>query len=69
MLRMIIEAITAVGQAVAQVFGFANKRTDLKNQPDVQKAKAAQSELDAEAAETRAVAERDLEQTRKNLAE
>jgi hypothetical protein len=40
-----------------------------KNAPDVKVAKEAQDEIDAVDAETRAVAEHDIETIRKNLAE
>ena len=59
--------ITAIFSFLAQSLGFINKRTDLKNQPDVKKAAILQSEQDKNASIIKAIEEKNVEQIRKNL--
>lgn len=61
--------LSAIFRAVAELFGFANRRTDLKNAPDVRKAAVNQSEADAVAKETKAVTAQDVDAIRKGLAD
>jgi hypothetical protein len=56
-------------RAVAEVFGFVNKRTDLKNQPAVVKAAEANQENRAVDESAKAVKERNEDQIRKELSE
>jgi hypothetical protein len=65
----IIACITAVGRAVAEVFGYASKRTDLKNAADVKQAAKAQENVDDKTRIEKAVANRDLESLRNDLGE
>jgi len=64
-----MSSVGEVGRAVAEVFGFVNKRTDLKNAPDVKEAAQKQAEADAAAAETRAVEQRNIDKIRENISE
>lgn len=66
---MILEAITAIGKAIAESMGFANKRTDLKNQSDVKAAKSSQDEQDEVAKDVNATSSNDLEEMRKRASE
>lgn len=61
--------ITEIFRAVAEAFGFVNRRTDLKNAPDVKAAKVAQDQQDQHAGNVKAVAARDIEEVRRRAAE
>lgn len=63
------QTITAFFTAVGQVFGFVNKRTELKNAPDVRQAAIGQNEADRKNAIEGHVAKKDLAATRADLAE
>lgn len=54
---------------LAETMGFVNKRTDLKNAPDVREAKVAQDEVDRKNKIESDVAKKNLEETRKDIAE
>ena len=64
-----MSSVGEVARAVAEFFGFVNKRTDLKNAPDVKEAAQKQAEADAAAAETRAVEQRNIDKIRENISE
>jgi hypothetical protein len=64
-----METIAAFFKAVAAVFGFVNKRTDLKNSPEVQAAAKAQDNVNTRNQYENAVAKKDVADTRNNLAE
>ncbi len=66
---MILESITAFFQAIGQVMGFVNKRTDLKNAPDVRAAQVGQDEVDRKNKVEADVAKKNVEQTREDIAE
>lgn len=61
--------ITAIFNAIASAFGFATQRDAEKNTAPVQAAKAAQAELDQQAAEAKATAQQNLAKSRDELAE
>ena len=61
--------LTAFFGSLKEIFGFANKRTDLKNAPDVRNRAKANAETSAVAATTKAVATNNTEQLRNELAE
>lgn len=54
---------------VAEALGFVNKRTELKNAPDVRDRAKSQSEADQVAKTTQAVATGDTKEIRNELAE
>ena len=66
---MILESITAIFKAVGQVFGFVNKRTDLKNAPDVRAAQVGQDEVDRKNKVEADVAKKNVEATRQDISE
>ena len=66
---MILETITAFFGAIGQVFGFVNKRTDLKNAPDVRAAQVGQDEVDHKNRIEADVAKKSVEATRQDIAE
>jgi hypothetical protein len=66
---MILETVTAFLNAIGQVFGFVNKRTDLKNAPDVRAAQVGQDEVDRKNAIEADVAKKNVDGTRENIAE
>ncbi|GEM_PF-2391850 len=55
--------------AVKEFFGFQTKRLELKNSAPMQKAAAAQNEVNAAARARSAIAKQDVEATRNELAE
>lgn len=61
--------IKEVARAVAEVFGLINKRTDLKNAPDVKQAAKANNENAEVERETQAIANKDVKAIRNNLSE
>jgi hypothetical protein len=56
-------------QFAAGLMTFIARRNADRNAPDVKEARKEQDQVDAEAQETRAVADRDAERIRRNLAE
>lgn len=56
-------------RAIGEVFGFINRRTDLKNAPDVKAAKVAQDQLQQHEGNVKAVAEKNLDEVRRRAAE
>lgn len=64
-----METIGAIFKAIAAYFGWAGKRQDLNNSPEMQKAEAAQVEANAVSQTEKAVAARDEKATRNELAE
>lgn len=61
--------VTQIFRAIAEVMGFANKRTDLKNAPDVKAAKVAQDQLKQHEGNVKAVAEKNLDEVRRRASE
>ncbi len=64
-----MDTIGAFFRALAAVFGFVNKRTDLKNSPEMQKAALNQQEAKAKDAIETNVANKDVAATRRDLAD
>lgn len=65
---MIWSFLTSFFQAVGSVFGFASKRQDLKNAPDVRQAEIAQKNSDAKDKIEDHVEKRDVDATRRDIA-
>lgn len=65
---MIWETLTAFFRATASVFGFVNKRQDLKNAEDVRAAEIAQKEVDGINAIEDHVARKNTDEVRKDIA-
>lgn len=63
------ETVTAFFQSIAQVFGFVNKRTDLKNAADVKAAAIATDEQKQIDQINKDVADGDVDAMRKDIAE
>jgi hypothetical protein len=64
--------MSSLGQffrALAELLGFLNRRTDLKNAPDVRAAAQAQQHVAARDAIKQSVARQDVKGTREDLAE
>lgn len=61
--------ITQALRVLAETLGLVNRRTDLKNAPDVRDRAKAQQEANAVATTETAVKSGDVEQLRKELAE
>lgn len=62
------QSVTAFFQAIAQTMGFANKRTDLKNAPDVREAAMKVDEQKRIDAIRNNVAKGNLDEIRKDIA-
>lgn len=65
----IIEAISSVARAIGEVFGFVRQRDAERNGPEMVAAKVAQREQDAQDKTRKAIAERDIEEERRQAAE
>lgn len=65
----IMAAITSALTAVAEVFGYARDRQKLKNTEPMVKAKAARTEQQEQDKTKKAIANEDLDEIRKQLAE
>jgi hypothetical protein len=61
--------ITQIFRAIAEVFGWVNRKSDLKNAPDVKAAKVAQQQVNQHEANVKAVAEGNLEEVRRRASE
>jgi hypothetical protein len=65
----IAEIVSNVIRAVANYFGWAEKRQDLKNSPEMQKRVQAQNEANGRERVNKEIAEGDVEALRKELSE
>ena len=65
----IIELITAALGAAKEALGFASKRSDLRNAPDMKAATVAQREADARAKTAKAIKDGNIKEIRNELAE
>jgi hypothetical protein len=68
-IRLVLEAITAWGIAIAEALGLASKRSDLNNAQDVKAAAKAQSEEDEVTKDVQTVKEQNIEEFRKRISE
>ncbi len=59
----------AIFRALAEFLGFVNRRTDLKNAPDVREAAKAQQAVNERNEIEKSVAAKDTQGTREDLAE
>lgn len=64
-----METIGAIFKAIAAYFGWAQKRQDLNNSPQMQAAKSGQIEADATSKEEKTVQSHNVTDTRNELAE
>lgn len=65
----IIALISNALGATKELLGFQSKKLDLNNSPAMQKAAQAQSEVDAANKVEKAIAEKDVDEIRKQLSE
>lgn len=68
-METILALVSNLFGAIKEVFGFQSKRLDLKNAQDVKDAAVRQAELDAVAKTEKAVAEKNTDELRKEIAE
>lgn len=61
--------ITAILQLLCGLLGYANKRMELNNAPDVRRAEEAQQEVNQVSKVEKVVEEKDVNEIRKELAE
>lgn len=64
-----MNGISELFRAIAEVFGFVNRRTDLKNAKDVREAAKAQDAVNVRSGIENSVANKDTKGTREDLAE
>jgi len=69
MFEGIISLLSGVASAVSNFFGYQSKRLDLKNSPQMEKASETQKELAACDKTSSAIAQKDSDEIRKEIAE
>lgn len=65
----IFATLTAWAQAIAAAFGYSKHRSELRNAPDIKAAAIAKQEQQQVDKTNKAVANQDIDQIRKDLAE